>query len=221
MSHATTPTEQAYTELRTAYDFFNQHLFGDELSPCLITLQRKTKAYGYFSGNRWTDRERETITDEIALNPQHSASRSLEDILSTLVHEMAHLWQHHFGDAGRRGYHNRAWAAKMKLLGLYPSRTGQPGGKETGERMSHYVMEMGPFAVACAELLASGLVISWLDRGGLPGVKAKPTRTKYMCLHCGLNTWAKPDVLLLPNAEIYRFLFFPSVVATLPIRVTD
>ncbi len=191
------PTEQAYNELRAAYEFFNQHLFGGELPPCLITLQRKNRAYGYFSGNRWADRAG-TITDEIALNPQHFATRSLEEVLSTLAHEMAHLWQHHFGDAGRRGYHNREWAAKMKMLGLMPSSTGEPDGKETGEKMSHYIVDGGPFAAVCSELLASGLVISWLDRTGEEGAPTpKPTRTKYTCPACGLNAWAKPDVSLI------------------------
>src|SRR6266852_3158095 len=36
-----TPTEQAYTELQHAYDFFNTRLFDGHLPPCLITMQRK------------------------------------------------------------------------------------------------------------------------------------------------------------------------------------
>lgn len=190
------PTEQAYTELRTAYEFFNEHLFSGALPPCLMTLQRKNNAYGYFSGNRWADRQG-AITDEIALNPQHFATRSLEDVLSTLVHEMTHLWQHHCGEPGRRGYHNREWAAKMKTLGLMPSSTGAPGGKETGEKMSHYIVEAGPFAEVCAKLLASGLIISWLERAGAHGTLPTPTRTKYTCPLCGLNAWAKPEVFLI------------------------
>jgi hypothetical protein len=51
-------------------------------------------------------------------------------VLSTLVHEQAHLWQHHFGKPGRGRYHNREWAAKMVEIGLIPSATGEPGGKQ-------------------------------------------------------------------------------------------
>jgi len=36
-------------------------------------------------------------TDEIALNPSTFRSRSTEETLSTLVHEMCHLWQFHKG----------------------------------------------------------------------------------------------------------------------------
>ena len=62
------------------------------------------------------------MTDEIALNPAHFASRPTAGTLSTLAHEMAHLWQHHFGTPSRTGYHNKEWAAKMREIGLIPIR---------------------------------------------------------------------------------------------------
>ena len=63
-----TPTEQAYSELQHAYDVFNTRLFAGQLPPCLITMQRKNRTYGYFSGERWND-QAGAVTDEIALNP--------------------------------------------------------------------------------------------------------------------------------------------------------
>ena len=117
------PTKQAYTELQTAYDFFNRKLFSGKLPPCLITMQRKNRTLGYFSGNRWADRTG-AVTDEIAMNPMHFSGRSVEDVLSTLAHEMAHLWQHHCGTSSRNGYHNREWGAKMDEIGLCPSQMG-------------------------------------------------------------------------------------------------
>jgi hypothetical protein len=88
------------------------------------------------------------------LNPDHFKGRSITDTLSTLVHEMAHVWQHAHGKPTRNGYHNKEWAAKMDSLGLNPSSTGAPGGKRTGQSVSHYIAAGGPFAVACSELLA-------------------------------------------------------------------
>ena len=40
------PTREIYDELQTAYDYFNVELFGGELPPCLITLQREKRTYG-------------------------------------------------------------------------------------------------------------------------------------------------------------------------------
>ena len=79
------------------------------------------------------------------MNPVYFKGRSVEEILSTLVHEQVHVWQSAFGKPGRRRYHNHEWAQKMKKVGFHPSDTGQPGGKETGERVSHYVIAGGPF----------------------------------------------------------------------------
>jgi hypothetical protein len=61
---------------------------------------------------------------------------------------MVHLEQHHFGKASRNGYHNKQWAAWMERIGLMPSNTGEPGGKRTGQRMSHYILPDGAFARA-------------------------------------------------------------------------
>src|SRR5712691_4050329 len=158
-----TPTEQAYSELQHAYDVFNTRLFAGQLPPCLITMQRKNRTYGYFSGERWND-QAGAITDEIALNPAHFATRSTEAVVSTLAHEMVHLWQHHCGKPSRSGYHNKEWAAKMEAIGLVPSDTGAPGGKRTGQHMSHYVQEDGPFQRAYLDLAGKdGAIISWRD----------------------------------------------------------
>ena len=96
--HITTdpPTTEAYRELQTAYDFFNRELFEGKLPPCLITMPRRRKSsMGYFSAKRFERRDGQT-TDEIALNPYHFRRATDLEILSTLVHEMVHLWQEHF-----------------------------------------------------------------------------------------------------------------------------
>lgn len=188
------PTQHAYGELQQAYDFFNQALFGGRLPPCLITYQRKNRTYGYFSGDRWKGGP--SIVDEIAMNPMHFAERSQGEVLSTLVHEMVHLEQHHFGTPSRSGYHNKQWADWMDRVGLIPSDTGEPGGKRTGQRMTHYIEADGAFEKALVKLAGKGFKLSWSDRAaeGDGGSAPRSTRTKYTCPGCGLNIWAKPDI---------------------------
>jgi len=192
------PTRTTYAELQKAYDFFNRSLFQSKLPPCLITLQRERSTYGYFSGDRWKNNDGET-TDEIALNPEYFGNRSIEDVLSTVVHEMVHLWQHHFGKPGRRRYHNKQWAEKMEAVGLFPSDTGKVGGSRTGESMTHYIVTDGCYAEAVAKLLKGGFELSWVDRAssGPRRKKKKVFRAKYSCPKCGLNAWAKADVKLV------------------------
>lgn len=157
------PTEEAYGEVELAYDFYNEELFGGELPSCLITFQRQKKVFGYYHKNRFGRRDGRT-TDEIALNPEYFAVVPMIEVLQTTVHEMTHLWQHHFGNPSRAGYHNKQWADKMESLGLMPSDTGQVGGKRLGQQMADYVIDGGRFASATKKLLTTGFAITWLDR---------------------------------------------------------
>jgi SprT-like family len=184
------PTRKTYEGLDAAYAYFNEELFGGRLPPCLITVRHHRSAYGYFSGERFASRDGSEITDEIALNPKHFRKRTLKQILSTLVHEMVHLEQHHFGKASRNGYHNKQWAAWMERVGLMPSNTGEPGGKCTGQQMTHYVLPDGTFARAIKERTFEEL---YYDREEPPENRARKLKVKYTCLQCHLHAWAKPE----------------------------
>lgn len=159
-------TMQAYAELQGAFDHYNARLFDGRIPPCLITMQREKRTYGYFSHRRFAHRtdKNKAAVDEIAINPSYFGVVPLLEILQTVVHEMAHAWQFHHGTPGRRGYHNKEWADKMEAIGLMPSATGKPGGARTGEHMADYAIEGGPFMQATAALLAAGFQVSWIDR---------------------------------------------------------
>jgi predicted SprT family Zn-dependent metalloprotease len=157
------PTEEAYAELQYAYDFYNKELFGGQLTSCLLTYQRSKRTFGYFSKDRFGHRDARK-THELALNPEYFAVVPLIEVLQTLVHEMTHLWQEHFGKPGRACYHNVQWAKKMEEIGLMPSSTGLPGGKRIGQSIADYMIAGGQFQQATKRLLASGFAISWFDR---------------------------------------------------------
>jgi predicted RNA-binding Zn-ribbon protein involved in translation (DUF1610 family) len=135
---------------------------------------------------------------ELALNPDDFTGRSDESILSTLVHEMAHVWQQTYGEPSRHGYHNRQWAGKMREVGLQPTSTGEPGGMETGQAVTHYIIPDGRYAKAYAKLAATGFQLHWqsVPASG-QGRAKKSSKTKFTCPECGQNTWAKPDALLI------------------------
>lgn len=190
-------TQAEYATFQKAYDFFNAELFAGILPNVLVTLQRHARAYGYFGAERFVGRASEEVTHELALNPDHFG-RTDEAILSTLAHEMCHVWQHVHGTPPRKSYHDKEWAAKMKAVGLQPSSTGAPGGKETGQHVSHYVIAGGAFAAAFAKLQASGFTLRWQSRTDDPERKAKTaSKTKYTCPECGQNAWAKPGAMLI------------------------
>jgi SprT-like family protein len=211
------PTKETYDQFQEAYAYFNRALFEGQLPNCLITLQRNKRSYGYFCGDRF-GRADGLITDEIALNPRYFHLRPVAQVLSTLVHEMAHLWQHHCGKPGRGPYHNREWAHRMTAIGLHPSSTGKEGGHETGDSVGHYIVPGGPFEVAAHELLMTGFAITWTEKPppeaadppieGAEGSDQEPKtpksgkRVKYTCPTCRLNAWAKDRVQLLCGGDM-------------------
>jgi predicted SprT family Zn-dependent metalloprotease len=157
------PTVSFYSQLQKAYDQFNGALFGGKLPPCLITLRSSNHTYGYHHSKRFVSPGGEFL-DELGLHPGFFTLRPVEEVLSTLVHEMVHHWQGHFGAQTRSNPHNREWGQKMRQVGLIPSNTALPGGKTTGRTMSHYIDPQGPFIAACREVVGSGFKIEWLDR---------------------------------------------------------
>lgn len=154
------PIEQ-YMKFDLAFAYFNKHLFEEKLPLTFITLQSRGGAFGYFAPGRFRSvTDDDTKLDEIALNPDYFFYGELE-IMQTLVHEMCHQWQHHYGKPSRSGYHNKQWALRMKAVGLIPSSTGRPGGKETGQKVADYVDEHGLFAKFVKKLLSAHTIIEW------------------------------------------------------------
>ena len=197
-----TPSEQTYVPLFEAFNFFNRELFNVTLPDVLVTLQRKARTFGYFSRDRFAELKGDARAHEIAMNPAHFRQRSPKDTCSTLVHEMVHLQQECFGKPTRAGYHNREWARMMREIGLQPSSTGAPGGKETGYQMDHYIVAGGPFDASYARFETMGQTIGWGDAvtapsaygGGGAGAGMvegcpKPKRLKFVCLGCDQNVY--------------------------------
>ena len=192
-------TSGEYSVFEQAYDWFNAQLFYNALPSCLITLQRHARTRGYYSNDRFEHRAGSGTTDEIALNPDTFRERSDKQILSTLVHEMVHCWQRHFGNVGRSGYHNKEWAARMIAVGLMPTDTGEVGGKTTGQSVTHDIIKGGTFDCAADALLATGYQLHWQSFafGEDAGRRKAANKTKYTCPACRQNAWARPDAHLV------------------------
>lgn len=200
-------TLRIYSDLQTAYDYFNRELFDGRLPEALLVLSYHRGANGYFRSKPFVPRDQlgaydewqaavletpddspalESIkpgVDEISLNIFTFRDRTVQDIMSTLVHEMVHLEQFHFGEdiPKRIAHHNREWGSLMKRVGLYPSATGAPGGKETGRRMTHYVVEGGPFEAAVENL---PVTLDWVGLLPLKKKKEREPKVTYCCPDC-------------------------------------
>jgi hypothetical protein len=191
-------TLQEYQGFQKAFDFLNRELFAGSLPQVLVTLQRHANSRGYFSPERFKGRVEKQTVHELALNPDTFTGRTDEMILSTLVHEMCHVWQETYGEPSRRGYHNRQWASKMREIGLQPTTTGAPGGMETGQAVTHYILPDGKYTKAFAKLAVTGFKLRWQSLPfGTQGSAKKSSKNKFTCPECGQNAWAKPCASLI------------------------
>jgi hypothetical protein len=157
-----------YAPLLIGFTHFNNDLFSGELPDCLLTIRAKGRTQGFYSPKRFAAVKDPTVLiDEIAMNPACFSVEPRREIAATIVHEMNHHWQEHCGTPPRNGYHDREWATKMRSIGLVPSDTGTVGGRQTGYRMSHYIIENGAFARSFERLAATGWQIGWGDAAAL------------------------------------------------------
>ena len=201
INNAATPTLVTYNEWQAAYNYFNEELFAGKLPECIITLNRSARLSGYFYPDKYNNKKG-GIKDELSMNPKYISNKNIFEALSTLVHEMCHVWQRHYGVNGFPGkYHNKEWGTEMKRIGLMPSRTGKPGGAETGSSMLDYVIEGGMFEKVCKQFISKGFLISWTEVGAIPvckgidEVKEKSIkRRRYSCMSCEAEVWGIPGL---------------------------
>jgi hypothetical protein len=182
---------EQFSAYQAAWQYFNQFLFGRTLQPCLLNFSRRANSMGFFIAKKWQHKNGQSV-HEISLNPD-VLLRPVMNTMSTLVHEMVHQWQHDYGNPPRRYYHNAEWANKMEIIGLMPSRTGEPGGKRTGQGCSHYILSDGLFCKVFKDM-PDEYLIPWRS-GSVHSDKAKnQNKVKYHCPSCFAAVWGKPEL---------------------------
>jgi hypothetical protein len=88
----------------------------------------------------------------------------------------------------------------MREISFFPTATGEPGGKETGQKMTHLINENGRFVNVATILLRDHPAILYHDlrsENDATRKKKAASKIKYTCPVCGLNAWAKPEAALV------------------------
>jgi hypothetical protein len=108
---------------------------------------------------------------------------------------MVHQWEQDFGTPPRKCYHTKAWANKMEEIGLIPSDTGEPGGKRTGQRVSHYTDPDGRF-ISAFKNMPKDCLLPWASGGtgeeSTPKAKA-PRKVRLTCPECEMQVWIEVE----------------------------
>ena len=206
-------TELQLSALQKAYRYFNSVLFFNSLNECFFTFSSSYKVAGFFIRKMWMHKENTNKKfHEISLSKNILRYEPIV-VFSTLVHEMVHLWQFEQGRPSKNNYHNKEWAWKMRDVGLIPSHTGKAEGKETGEKMSHYIESGGRFEIAFEKMPKEFLLplTTYESKELLPPVKGnketneeketlikrRKKKQKYFCANCNAKVWGKPNLKII------------------------
>lgn len=200
-------TEREYQTLQKAFDTFNDNLFDGTLPQCLITLKVQANSKGFFSPDQFSGRKLDEKVHEIALNPDSFANSTDEQILSNLVHEMAHLWNHCSEIPTRPSYHSKYWARKMVEIGLQPISYDREN-STTGYHVDHEIIENGRFQKIAHQLLNKGIEFNWQsikvsnnndeNRKTFCTKKREDTsKVGFSCPECLQKAWAKSTANLI------------------------
>jgi hypothetical protein len=202
------PTKEQWDALQGAFRYFNEQLFGGQLSQPILSHSRHRGAEGFLKPKAYYDSEfagvgpdevaewvkagrptvwkdRKIVVNELSLNPDHLLGK-VEWVMSVLVHEMAHHWQWEHGKPSRPGYHNAEWVRKMEELGLKPweqDRQGNRTGKQTGQSVRHDIVPGGAFDLAM-QRMPEALRLPWTSFVPQKDKEPKASTPKYVSKTC-------------------------------------
>lgn len=113
--------------LEKLFDMLNEDFFDGELAKPIITLIPSSRSYGHYSVNEiWSVKGEEANRHEINI-ATGTLSRPIEETVSTLLHEMCHLWNNenrNTQDCSRGGmYHSRVFKEAAESHGLIVERS--------------------------------------------------------------------------------------------------
>ena len=85
----------------------------------------------------------------------------------------------------------------MKEVGLQPSHTGEPGGREIGKKMADYPIPAGVFELAF-EAMPQELLLPLVALPDFEQKKKqkKKNKIKYTCPECQSNVWGKANMFI-------------------------
>lgn len=128
-----TGIEKMNAELNRLFDLFNEHFYKGEIQKPVIVAQTNGKdsnTMGWCTCNKvWKDNKKNEYYYEITVCSEY-LYRDIEDICSTLLHEMVHLYcnEHNIKNTSRgRTYHNKRFKEVAEQHGLnieYDKRIG-------------------------------------------------------------------------------------------------
>ena len=176
------------------YTRINDHFFSGELEKVIITFEDgfKKGAYGWITRAKdWRQEQRKEQKERYNINLSSDyLNRSREEIISTLIHEMCHLYamQKEIKDTSRSGiYHNKKFKQIAEEHGLNVQEADKIGWSVTSLKPETKEWLKANCNFAEITIYKEKPIVA--DRIAKP----KQSSRKYVCPCCGLIVRATKD----------------------------
>lgn len=186
-------------ELHKAFNYINRDYFNNELPEPAILIQsrgNKKLVLGWCTvGKVWKNSTTQEEKYEINLVAE-AVNRGLFPVMSTLMHEMVHLYnlENDIKDTSRGNtYHNKAFKEEAEKRGLIIEHDEKIGWSLTSltpalmNRIKSYGLNEEAFTLGRMDL-----TVEEKEKG-----KKKSSSRKYICPECGTTIRASKDVFVL------------------------
>lgn len=209
----TIKTSRTAGYLEKIFRVLNAHYFSGELEEPIITIQSTPKAYGHVTVAKAWHRQNGEQRHELNIGAG-TLDRPIESVVSTLLHEMVHLYnlQNGIQDCSRGGtYHNKRFrdAAVARDLDIsYDSRIGWSITQPT-EALIDFIITEGWSDIH----MGRDEGFSFRGIGGKAGgqtgrpITPKPSSTrKYICPCCANSVRATKSVNIICGDCVERMV---------------
>lgn len=172
--------------MQAAFNAINRDFYNDELEKCVIVCKesRKPGVRGTFCyGKEWRQNGKER--HEITISADYIGTRTVEETITTLMHEMVHLYccQNDIQDTSRSGtYHNKRFKKIAEAHGLDISEAPKIGWSVTTPKPSTQQWIKDNITIRSFAIYKTPSAST--AKGGAK--KTKQSSRKYVCPCCGL-----------------------------------
>lgn len=186
--------------LNKLFDMLNEDFFSGELERPVITIQSTPRAYGHFTlYDAWSVKGEGTKEINIGAG---TLDRPIEEIISTLVHEMVHYLNclRNIQDCSRGGtYHNRFFKEAAEAHGLHVAKSEKYGWSITSpsDLLIEWILLNDLADIRLSRNEFAGIRIGGGQRtanGGFTSPPPKSNSRRYACPLCHMIIRATRDV---------------------------
>lgn len=219
---------ELYAKIQLVIDELDKRFFSgakkEKIPQLVFAINNKCRScvVAYVQADALYDKKTDTKLQYMGINPDY-LDRSIGEIVSTVCHELCHVYEHAYIHIPRGGYHDKQWAELMRDCGLEPKYLNS-----SKTAVTHTIIKDGAFEKFIAEFTEKHgadffNIVSYStevmkrtrkelgieddedddtprpDNADKPIKKYNRNKIKYVCAGCGLKVWGKSGLSIRCN----------------------